>query len=44
MTAIAKLWGQKIIEGTKTYAQVPSKLKESVKEYLESMGYNIEEE
>lgn len=35
---MAMLWAQKIILGTKTYDQVPVKLKEQVKEILIESG------
>ena len=37
---IAKLWAEQIINGKKTFEQVPTKLKEQVKEILiaRSMG------
>lgn len=35
---IAKLWAEQIIKGKKTFEQVPSKLKELVKEVLIERG------
>lgn len=35
---MAMLWAQQIILGKKTFAQVPAKLKEQVKELLEDSG------
>lgn len=35
---MAALWAKKIIEGKKSYSEVPRLLKESVKEILESSG------
>lgn len=35
---IAKLWAEQIINGKKTFEQVPSKLKELVKEVLIERG------
>ena len=35
---MAMLWAQQIMLGKKTFAQVPSKLKEQVKELLEDSG------
>lgn len=36
---IAKLWAEQIINGKKTFEQVPSKLKELVKEVLIERGH-----
>lgn len=35
---IAKLWAEQIINGKKTFEQVPTKLKEQVKEILIARG------
>lgn len=35
---IAKLWADRIISGIRTYNEVPSKLKEQVKEVLVEIG------
>lgn len=35
---IAKLWAEQVMNGKKTFAQVPSKLKELVKEVLVERG------
>jgi hypothetical protein len=35
---IAKLWAKKVIAGDKTFADVPAKLKEQVKEILIAEG------
>ena len=35
---IAKLWAEQIINGKKTFEQVPAKLKEQVKEILIARG------
>ena len=35
---IAKLWAEQIMNGKKTFAQVPAKLKEQVKELLIAQG------
>ena len=35
---MAKLWGDQIINGKKTFGQVPPLLKEPVREYLISVG------
>ena len=35
---IAKLWAEQIINGKKTFEQVPAKLKEQVKEVLIERG------
>lgn len=37
---IVKLWVKKIIEGSKTFLDVPSKLKDSVRKLLIEQGYN----
>lgn len=36
---MAMLWAQQIMQGKKTYAQVPRLLKEQVKEILIDSGY-----
>lgn len=36
---MAMLWAQQIMLGKKTYAQVPAKLREKVKEVLIDSGY-----
>lgn len=36
---IAKLWADQILSGKKTFNEVPSKLKEKVKELLMEMGH-----
>lgn len=35
---MAELWAEKIIEGKKTYAGIPPKLKEAVTEILRARG------
>lgn len=35
---IAKIWAKAIIEGTRTFAQVPAKLKEQVTALLKEAG------
>lgn len=37
-TAVAKLWAERIIDKKKTFAQVPSKLKDQVRELLIEAG------
>ena len=39
MKNIAKIWAKNIIEGTQTLDNVPTKLKEYVKEWLIEWGY-----
>ena len=34
MKNIAKIWAKNIVEGNKTFSEVPAKLKEYVKEWL----------
>lgn len=36
---LVKLWAKTIIEGKRTFAQVPAKLKDGVKAALEAAGY-----
>lgn len=38
MKNIAKIWAKNIVEGNKTFAEVPAKLKEYVKEWLVEWG------
>ena len=38
MKNIAKIWAKNIVEGNKTFAGVPAKLKEYVKEWLVEWG------
>ena len=38
-SAIANLWADRIIEGDKTYKDVPAKLKDSVKESHTEKGH-----
>ena len=38
MKNIAKIWAKNIIEGNKTFNDVPTKLKEYVKEWLVELG------
>ena len=38
-SAIASLWADRIIEGDKTFKDVPAKLKNSVKESLTEKGH-----
>lgn len=37
---IAKLWAKKIIEGAKTFDEVPTQLKEQVRDILIENGYD----
>ena len=37
---IAKLWAKKIIEGVKTFDEVPTQLKEQVRDILIENGYD----
>lgn len=39
MKSVSRLWGDKIIAGDKTYAEVPAQLLEEVKEYLTEKGH-----
>lgn len=39
MAAVANLWAQRIINGDKTYDQVPPKLKDEVADILENSGH-----
>ena len=39
MKSVSKLWGDKIIAGDKTYAEVPAQLTDEVKEYLTEKGH-----
>lgn len=39
MKSISKMWGDKIISGEKTYADVPTQLKDEVAEYLKEQGH-----
>ena len=38
MKNIAKIWAKNIVEGNKTFNDVPKKLKEYVKEWLIELG------
>lgn len=38
MKNIAKIWAKNIVEGNKTFKDVPTKLKECVKEWLVEWG------
>ena len=38
MKNIAKLWAKNIVEGNKTFNDVPTKLKKYVKEWLVELG------
>lgn len=38
MKNIAKIWAKNIVEGNKTFKDVPTKLKEYVKEWLVECG------
>lgn len=38
MKNIAKIWAKNIVEGNKTFDDVPAKLKENVKEWLIEWG------
>lgn len=39
MAAVANLWAQRIINGDKTYDQVPAGLKNDVADILENSGH-----
>lgn len=39
MKKISELWAERIIAGSKTYAEVPAQLKEEVVTALEESGY-----
>lgn len=39
MKSISKIWGDRIIAGDNTYAEVPAQLVDEVKEYLTEKGH-----
>lgn len=44
ITGLAKVYGDLIIKKKRTYDEVPARLKDQVKAYLESKGYNTDGE
>lgn len=40
MSKIAELWSNRVIEGKRTYEEVPAKLKDEVAKILTEQGYS----